>query len=103
MFSSEKMCVIKFIHSFIPDNYIAPLQETYSEALSVQLRSKINVIIKKLAESVSRHSAASFCRSTDIRLGGGHFNTCMFPSISSIFLRWRDANAYRQTRWGFMA
>ena len=31
-------------HSFIPDIYIAPLQETYSEALSVQLRSKRNVI-----------------------------------------------------------
>ena len=27
----------------IPDIYIAPLQETYSEALSVQLRSKRNV------------------------------------------------------------
>jgi len=24
-------------HSFIPDIYIAPLQETYSEAVSVQL------------------------------------------------------------------
>src|SRR6218665_762697 len=33
-----------FIHSFIPDIYIAPLQETYSEALSVQLRSKRNVL-----------------------------------------------------------
>ena len=32
------------IHSFIPDIYIAPLQETYSEALSVQLRSKRNVL-----------------------------------------------------------
>ena len=31
------------IHEFIPDIYIAPLQETYSEALSVQLRSKRNV------------------------------------------------------------
>src|SRR6218665_3532892 len=34
----------RFIHSFIPDIYIAPLQETYSEALSVQLRSKRNVL-----------------------------------------------------------
>src|SRR6218665_1672840 len=32
------------IHSFIQDIYIAPLQETYSEALSVQLRSKRNVL-----------------------------------------------------------
>ena len=39
---------LRFIHSFIPDIYIAPLQETYSETLSVQLRSKRNV--KKLAE-----------------------------------------------------
>ena len=31
-------------HSFIPDIYIVPLQETYSEALSVQLRSKRNVL-----------------------------------------------------------
>src|SRR6218665_359913 len=31
-------------HSFIPDIYIAPLQETYSEALSIQLRSKRNVL-----------------------------------------------------------
>ena len=28
-----------FIHSFIPDIYIAPLQETYWEELSVQLKS----------------------------------------------------------------
>jgi len=27
-------------HSFIPDIYIAPLQETYPEVLSVQLQSK---------------------------------------------------------------
>src|SRR6218665_609946 len=32
------------IHSFIPEIYIAPLQETYSEALSVQLRSKRSVL-----------------------------------------------------------
>ena len=36
--------ISSFIHSFIPDIYIAPLQETYSEALSVQLRSKRNVL-----------------------------------------------------------
>src|SRR5688572_33429939 len=28
----------QFIHSFIPDIYIAPLQETYSEALPAQPR-----------------------------------------------------------------
>jgi len=33
-----------FIHSFIPDIYIAPLQETYSKALLVKLRSKRNVL-----------------------------------------------------------
>jgi len=33
-----------YIHSFIPDIYIAPLQETYSEALSLQLQSKRNVL-----------------------------------------------------------
>src|SRR6218665_1117621 len=33
-----------FPNSFIPDIYTAPLQETYSEALSVQLRSKRNVL-----------------------------------------------------------
>jgi len=33
-----------FIHSFIPDIYIAPLQESYSGALSVQLRSNRNVL-----------------------------------------------------------
>jgi|SRR6218665_1766591 len=32
------------IRSFIPDIYIAPLQETYSEALSVQQRSRRNVL-----------------------------------------------------------
>src|SRR6218665_3173798 len=35
---------MQFVHSFIPDIYIAPLQETYSEALSVHLRSKRNVL-----------------------------------------------------------
>jgi len=36
-----------FVHSLIPDIYIAPLQETYSqysEVLSVQLRPKRNVL-----------------------------------------------------------
>jgi len=33
-----------FIHSFIPDIDIAPHHETYSEALSVQLRPKRNVL-----------------------------------------------------------
>jgi len=38
------MCNWAFIHSFIPDIYLAPLQETYSEALSVQLRPKRNAL-----------------------------------------------------------
>src|SRR6218665_2265040 len=46
-----------FIHSFIPDIYIALLQETYSEALSVQLRSKRNVRICPTSE---------MCSTTDI-------------------------------------
>src|SRR6218665_2918252 len=36
-----------FLHgkrSFIPDIYIAPLKETYTEPLSVQLRPKRNVL-----------------------------------------------------------
>jgi len=32
----------RFIHSFFLDIYIAPLQETYSEVLSVQLGPKRN-------------------------------------------------------------
>ena len=44
-FLTDDKSGITFIHSFIPDIYIAPLQETYSEALSVQLRSKRNVYI----------------------------------------------------------
>jgi len=39
----------KFCHSFIPDIYIAPLQEIYTEALSAQLRVK-EKCLKKLAE-----------------------------------------------------
>ena len=35
---------LPFIHSIILDIYIAPLQEIYSVALSVQLRSKGNVL-----------------------------------------------------------
>jgi len=34
------------IHSFIPIIYIAPLQETYSEALSVQLYDILLNVIK---------------------------------------------------------
>jgi len=53
------------INSFILDIYIAPLQETYSEALTVQLRPKLrskrNVLIKKLAER--RHIARGNKRS----------------------------------------
>ena len=44
-----------FIHSFIPDIYIAPLQETYSEALSVQLRPKRNVLRSLEKEDTLTH------------------------------------------------
>ena len=33
---------------------------------------------------------------SDIRLGG--FN--MFPSVSRLFLCWREANVFSQTEWG---
>jgi len=36
--------MIILLYSFIPDIYIAPLQETCSGVLSVQLRSKRNVL-----------------------------------------------------------
>jgi len=44
MFEIRAPDLLKSIHSFIPDIYIASLQETYSETLSVQLRSKRNVL-----------------------------------------------------------
>src|SRR6218665_118916 len=59
--------VHSFIHSFIPDIYIAPLQETYSEALSVQLRSKRNVLRSLQKEdmlliNVLRREESALCR-----------------------------------------
>jgi len=45
-------------HSFIPDIYIAPLQETYSEALSVQLRSKRIVLRSLQKEDISAGMAS---------------------------------------------
>src|SRR6218665_1712625 len=47
---TQRTKFIPDIFSFIHDIYIAPLQETYSEALPVQLRPKGNVLIKNLAE-----------------------------------------------------
>src|SRR6218665_2876208 len=44
MYLCLKLYLPLFLHSFIPDIYIAPLQETYSESLSVQLRSKRNAL-----------------------------------------------------------
>src|SRR6218665_1255966 len=38
-------------HSFIPDIYIALLQENYSEALSVQLRPKSNVGLRSVKKT----------------------------------------------------
>src|SRR6218665_2463797 len=47
-------------HSFIPDIYIAPLQETYTELLSVQLRPKRNVLRSLQKEdTLSRGSTRS--------------------------------------------
>ena len=48
-----------FIHSFIQDIYIAPLQETYSEALLVQLRPKRNVLRSLQKEDTFRDSKQS--------------------------------------------
>src|SRR6218665_3723469 len=39
-----RLLSIALFHSFISALYIAPLQETYSEALSIQLRSKRDVL-----------------------------------------------------------
>src|SRR6218665_1738414 len=39
-------------HLLLPGIYIAPLQETYSEVLSVQLRPKRNKCLTKLAEGI---------------------------------------------------
>src|SRR6218665_1823026 len=50
-----------YIHSFIPfipDIYIAPLQETYSEALSVQLQSKRNVLRSLQKEDICSEVAS---------------------------------------------
>src|SRR6218665_414277 len=46
LFNSSTMVSLihLFIHLFIPDIYIAPLKESCSEALSVQLRPKRNVL-----------------------------------------------------------
>src|SRR6218665_1882151 len=47
-------------HSFIPDIYIVPLQETYTELLSVQLRPKRNVLRSlQKEETLSRSSKCS--------------------------------------------
>src|SRR6218665_3422847 len=67
--------LLSFTHSFIPDIYIvyiAPFKETYSEALSVQLRPTRN-ICKKLAEGrhVVRGQQAE-CKREFIPSGGAN-------------------------------
>jgi len=47
---------VSLIHSFIPDIYIAPLQETYSEALSVQLWSKRHVLRSLQKEALETYT-----------------------------------------------
>ena len=46
--------------SFIPDIYIAPLQETYSEALSVS--QCITVLMNKLVNALNFHLYIEFLR-----------------------------------------
>src|SRR6218665_2667933 len=53
-------------HSFIPDIYIAPLQETYTELLSVQLWPKRNVL-----RSLQKEDTLS--RSSKCSVGGSLF------------------------------
>src|SRR6218665_1360665 len=53
-------------HSFIPDIYIAPLQETYTEPLSVQLRPK-----RKVLRSLQKEDTLS--RGSKRSVGGGLF------------------------------
>src|SRR6218665_660564 len=53
-------------HSFIPDIYIAPLQETYTEPLSVQLRPKRNVLR-------SLHKEDTLSRGSKRSVGGSLF------------------------------
>ena len=63
-----------FIHSFI---YIAPLQETYSEALSVQLRSKRTVLRSWQKEDtllIIHYSRQLWCVVSFIDLQGYHRN-----------------------------
>src|SRR6218665_749351 len=61
-------------HSFIPDIYIAPLQETYTEPLSFQLRPKRNVLRSLQKEdTLSRGSKCSVGGSL-FQVGGGGAN-----------------------------
>ena len=58
------------IHSFIPDIYIAPLQETYSETLSVQLRSKINVLRSLQKEDMLFRGSKRSERGSSVQIEG---------------------------------
>jgi len=57
------------MYSFIPDIYIAPLQETYSEMLSVQLRPKRNVLRSLQKEDTLFHGSQHNVRGSSFQLG----------------------------------
>ena len=59
-----------FVHSFIPDIYIAPLQETYSEALSVPLRSKRNVLRSLQKEDMLFWGSKRSVRGSSLKVEG---------------------------------
>src|SRR6218665_2852414 len=70
---------LKFTHSFIPGIYIAPLQETYSEALSVQLRPKRNVL-----RSLQKEDALFRGSKRSVR---GSYNTIQFRLLKTIRIK----------------
>src|SRR6218665_445813 len=59
-----------YVHSFIPDIYIAPLQETYSDALSVQLRPKRNVLRSLQKEDALFRSTKRSVRGSSYQVQG---------------------------------
>src|SRR6218665_3701176 len=86
------------LHSFIPDIYIAPLKDTYSEVLSVQLRPKRNVLkslqnedtlFQELTIHVHTNKQSFKRRSThiqycyaDIHTSYGHINTQAYTNTN---------------------
>src|SRR6218665_47699 len=62
--------VYVFTYSFIPDIYIAPLQETYSEALSVQLQPKRDVLRSLHKEDTLFRSSKRSVRGSSFQVEG---------------------------------